>query len=48
MQLGNKAFKMFCIVMDGWARGERQFVIPMLLTTLIPRYDFIAHMLPMS
>lgn len=36
---------MFCIVMDGWATGEWQFVFPMLLTTLIPLNDF---MLPMS
>lgn len=49
MQLGNKAFKMFCIVMDRRAKGEWQFVIPIMpLTTLIPLNDFPWHVLPMS
>ncbi len=41
MQLGNKAFKMFCIVMDGWAWGDLQFAFPNPLTTLIFLNDFM-------
>lgn len=48
MQLGNKAFRIFCIVMDGWARGEWQFVFLVPVTTLIPVNDFMGHMLHMS